>query len=324
MPDLEVLRDLTPQFPPPALDDLVAVVRRRRRRAALTAGAGVAAAAVLTAAVVTGMPGNDRSTDPVVDPTDGQTDDRTAEDLSWAPERIRAEGEPLDFLNGRDGGVEARFWSVCDRAGCDYATAREIHDHRMVQFALEVSVDGHRTSGLFGVNGGPAGRPQSHHLQPFDDDSVFVQDPSRQGGTQERYRLLNADGTTTELTMLPSTAPAAPGPDLVRTSGISTGLARVDETAGIIQRLDLPDSVIQWAETAADELLWGVADGCVVYWQQPGGDFAHRDLDCRAEESPGNPVLWIDGEPRAAAWFTADGWPSLRWAAPITSPWRCT
>ena len=42
--------------------------------------------------------------------------------------------------------------------------------------------------------------------------------------------------------MLPSTAPAAPGPDLVRTSAMSAGLARVDDTAGTIQRLDLPDA----------------------------------------------------------------------------------
>ena len=69
MPDIEVLRDLTPQFPPPALDDLAAVVRRRRRRAALTAGAGALAAVVVVATLLGGMPRNDRSTDPVDDPT---------------------------------------------------------------------------------------------------------------------------------------------------------------------------------------------------------------------------------------------------------------
>ena len=315
MPDLEVLRDLTPQFPPPALDDLAAVLRRRRRRAALTAGAGALAAVVVVATLLGGMPRNDRSTDPVDDPTDG----RTAENQSWSPDRIRAEGEPLDYLKGRDGAPAARFWTVCDLTDCDYTEARDFYRTRPVHFALEVTDDGYRTSGLFGLNGGGPDEPP-HHLQPFDDNSVFVQDWSRQGGTQERYRLLNADGTTTDLTMLPTTAPAAAGPDLVRISAMSAELARVNDTAGTIQRLNLPDAVHSWAEMAADQLLWGVADDCVVYWQQPGGDFTHRDLDCRAEESPGNPVLWIDDEPRAAAWFTAERMAVAEMGGPDYSP----
>ena len=297
MPDIEVLRDLTPQFPPPALDDLAAVVRRRRRRAALTAGAGALAAVVVVATLLGGMPRNDRSTDPVDDPTDG----RTAENQSWSPERIRAEGDTHGGLPGQDGALDARFWSVCDRADCDYGTTGDNYDHRVVHSALEVTVDGYRTSGLFGLNGGPGEIPETH-LQPFNDDTIFVQDKSRHGGTQERYRLLNADGTTTDLTMLPSTAPAAAGPNVVRTSARSAGLARVDEAAGTIQRLDLPDAVFFWAQSAADELLWGIANGCVVYWQQPGGDFTHRDLDCRSPL----PDLGIDDGPRATAWFTAE------------------
>jgi hypothetical protein len=172
----------------------------------------------------------------------------------------------------------------------------------VIHSALEVTVDGYRTSGLFGVNVGPDAWPQIQ-MQYFDEDSVFVQDWSREGGTQERYRLLNADGTTTDLTQLPSTAPAAPGPDVVRTSSPSPRLARVDDAAGTIQHLDLPDAVY-WAQSAADELLWGVgvADGCVVYWQQPGGDFAHRALDCR---SPLAGLMAYSGfEP--AAWMTAE------------------
>lgn len=306
MPDLDVLRDLTPQFPPPGLDDLAAVVRRRRRRAVLTAGAGVAASAVLAAAVMTGVARSDRSMDPVEDPTDG----RTAVDGSWAPDRIRAEGGSLDFLQGREGALAARFWSVCTRPDCDYAKTGDNYDHRVIHSALEVTVDGYRTSGLFGLNGGPGEWPETH-LQPFDGDSVYVQDRTRQGGTQERYRLLNADGTSTELTMLPSAAPAAPGPDVVRHTWLSNGLARVDEAAGTIQRLDLPDGVIvhggrglvAWAESATDKLLWGVdLNGCVVYWQQPSGDFAHRDLECRSPL----PNLFIDDNPRVTAWFTAE------------------
>ena len=297
MPDIEVLRDLTPQFPPPGLDDLAVVVRRRRRRAALTAGIGVVAAAVLTTAVVTGMPGHDRSMDPVDDPTDG----RTVKDVSWAPERIRAEGDTHGILPGQEGALDARFWSVCERPNCDYGTTGDNYDYRVVHSALEVTVNGYRTSGLFDLNGGRAEHPEIQ-LQPFDDDSVFVQDMVRQGGKQERYRLLNADGTTTDLTMLPSTAPAAAGPDVVRTSNMSAGLSRVDDAAGTIQRLDLPDAVFQWAESASDELLWGVANGCVVYWQQPGGDFAHRDLECRSQPTD----LFIDVSLQPAAWFTAE------------------
>ena len=297
MPDIEVLRDLTPQFPPPGLDDLAAVVRRRRRRAVLAAGAGVATAAVLTAAVVTGIPGNDRSMDPVDEPTDG----RTGQDLSWAPEQIRAEGDTHGILPGRDGALDARFWSVCERANCDYGTTGDNYDHRVVHSALEVTVDGYRTSGLFGLNGGPGEVPETH-LQPFDDDTIFVQDMSRHGGTQERYRLLNADGTTTELTMLPSTAPAAAGPDVVRFSSRSEDLARVDEAAGTIQRLDLPPQVHAWAQSATDKLLWGVANGCVLYLQLPGGGFGYRELPCRSRF----PDLWIDDGSRTAAWFTAE------------------
>ena len=107
--------------------------------------------------------------------------------------------------------------------------------------------------------------------------------------------------------MLPTTAPAAAGPDLVRISAMSAELARVNDTAGTIQRLDLPAAVHKLGrDGGGPTAVGGIADDCVVYWQQPGGDFAHRDLDCRAEESPGNPVLWIDDEPRAAAWFTAE------------------
>ena len=275
---------------------------------------------VVVATLLGGMPGNDRSMDPVDDPTDGRTD-RTAEDLSWAPEQIRAEGDTqgtMNFPQGRDGALEARFWSVCERADCDYAEMRigDNYDYRVIHSALEVTVDGYRTSGVFGLNQGPGEWPEIH-LQPFDDDSIYVQDWDRQGGTQWRYRLLNADGTTTDLTLLPSAAPPAPGPDVVRTSFLLggrapvgdsfefAGLARVDEAAGTIQRLDLPDAVFTWADSAADELLWGVGEdgGCVVYWQQPGGEFAHRELDCRSSF----PVLQIAGDDfLPAAWFTAE------------------
>ena len=216
MPDIEVLRELTPQFPPPGLDDLVTVVHRRRRRAALTVGAGALVAVVVVASLIAGVPRSDRSIDPVTDP-DGQTDDRAAEDPSWAPDRIRAEGRSRDYLNGQDGALEARSWRVCGKADCDYAETGDNYDYRVYHAALEVTVDGYRTSSLFSLNGGPGDWPETL-MQPFDDDSVFVQDWDRPGGTEERYRLLNADGSTTELTMLPTTAAPAPGPDVVRTT----------------------------------------------------------------------------------------------------------
>ena len=284
-----------------ATDELTAVVRRRRRRPVLVAGAGAFAAAVVVATLIVVLPRSDRPIDPVVDPTDGRTGGRTAEGHSWTPDRIRAAGGFLDFLTGPDGALEARFWSVCTRANCDYAETGDNYDHRVIHSALEVTIDGYRTSGLFGLNGGPDEWPETH-LQPFDDDTIYVQDRSRAGSTQQRFRLLNADGTTTDLTMLPTTAQAGAGPDVVRTSAVSAGLARVDQAAGTIQRLDLPDAVFGWAESATDELLWGIANGCVVYWQQPSGDFAHRALDCRSPTAD----LDIDRGPRARAWFTAE------------------
>ena len=73
-----------------AIDERATVVRRRRRRAAFTAGAGTLVAVVVVATQMGGMPRSDRSLEPVLDPRDGRTDGRTAEDPSWAPERIRA------------------------------------------------------------------------------------------------------------------------------------------------------------------------------------------------------------------------------------------
>jgi hypothetical protein len=304
MPDLEGLRGLTPQFLPPGLDDLATVVRRRRRRTALTVGAG-ALAAVVVATMLSGMPHSDRTIGPVDDPTDGQSEGQSegqsAEDLDWAPERVRAEGDSHDFSEETDGTLAARWWVACPRDNCDKAEWVDHYNRQEFRSALEVTVDGYRTSGLFDLDGG-AGVWAEIGQQPFDDDSFYVQDWTQQDGTQERYRLLNADGTTTDLTMLPTTAPPAAGP-VVQTTYSSGGLARVDETAGTIQRLDLPDAVSDWAESAADELLWGAAENCVVYWQQPGGNFAHRQLECQA---PDQDPLMIDYVPRATAWFTAD------------------
>ena len=308
MPDLEVLRDLTPQFPPPGLDELAAVVRRRRRRAVLTAGAGALAAVVVVATLIGGMPRSDRSTDPVDDPTDGRTAGRprtspgppTGSAPRATPHRLvggtgrRARGAVLVGL--RESQLRLRRHATGDN-----------YDYRVIHSALEVTVDGYRTSGLFGLNGGPGEIPEIQQ-QPFDDDSIYVQDWGRQGGTQERYRLLNADGTTTELTMLPSTAPPAAGPDMVRTSSGATfgprpGLSRVDDAAGTIQRLDLPAAVYQWAESAADELLWGVARRLRRVLAAAG----RRLRPPRPGLQVPVPDLSIDDDdPRPAAWFTAE------------------
>ncbi len=294
----QAARGLADRVTPPEVDlDAVrgrARTRSRRRTVSL-AGAGALAAVVVVATLIGGMARSDRSTDPVEGPT-GEGD-------SWSPDRIRAEGAPRNLVEGRDGALSARFWMACAKADCDYAWVGDDYDHREFHSALEVTTDGYRSSGLFGLNGGLGEWPEIG-VQPFDDDSIYVQDWNRQGGTQERYRLLNADGTTTDLTMLPSTAPPAAGPDVVRTTFSSGGLARVDEAAGTIQRLDVPDAVYQWAESAADELLWGLANGCVVYWQEPGGDFAQRELECEVVQDP-DPLM-IDDVPRATSWFTAE------------------
>ncbi len=39
-----------------------------------------------------------------------------------------------------------------------------------------------------------------------------------------------------------------------------------------------------------------------MHWQQPGGEFVHRDLDCRSSF----PSLFIDISLQPAAWFTAE------------------
>ena len=116
----QAARGLADRVTPPEVD--LEVVRNRaranRRRTVSLAGAGALAAVVVVATLLGGMPGSDRSTDPVVNPTDGRTDE---ERLAWAPDRIRAEGDPLDYVEGRDGALAARFWSVCERANCDHA-----------------------------------------------------------------------------------------------------------------------------------------------------------------------------------------------------------
>ena len=207
------------------------------------------------------------------------------------------------------------------QADCDYAWVGDDYDHREFHSALEVTTDGYRSSGLFGLNGGLGEWPEIG-VQPFDDDSIYVQDWNRQGGTQERYRLLNADGTTTDLTMLPSTAPPAAGPDVVRTTFSSGGLARVDEAAGTIQRLDLPDAVFVGGGLGGRRAVVGSRRGLRRVLAGASGRLRHRELECNVHADQ-DPLMIDDDEPRATSWFTASGWPSSSWAAASSSPWRC-
>ena len=105
--------------------------------------------------------------------------------------------------------------------------------------------------------------------------------------------------------MLPSTAPPAAGPDVVRTSYSSGGLARVDEAAGTIQRLDLPDAVYQWAESAADELPVGSRQAAASCTGRSRGATSPTVNWSASAPGPGPPDD-RDDEPRATAWFTAE------------------
>ena len=42
-----------------------------------------------------------------------------------------------------------------------------------------------------------------------------------------------------------------------------------------------------------------------MYWQEPGGDFAHRELECNVHPDP-DPLLIDVDAPRATSWFTAE------------------
>ena len=205
----------------------------------------------------------------------------TATVEEWTPERTRAEGSPVEFLAARGpspSGLDAQLYCIgqaiptgspCDRYH-PYDPEEDQH------WALEVTQAGR--SALFDVRGTPwAG--------DFDEDSLLVQDGT---GQAVRFRLLQADGTAVQLRVVSDLAPAIPGPDVMLIEdldGYRSGMIGpdggqvhpylVDDRAGTLQLLDVPEE-IEWWGPNVDELLWG-GNGCRAIWQQPDGSFDHHD-----------------------------------------------
>jgi hypothetical protein len=285
MSDLDRLRELVRQLPPPQYESLVAVARKRRRRSALGVAAGAAAVVVLAVWIAPSLPGVAHTSQPVQQPSPSTVD-------GWTPDRIRAEGERMDYLAYRSGGpspssIDTTLYCtgqpIESGSPCDpYHYDPEQDQH----WSLEVTQGGQ--SALFEVQGRP-------WIGDFDEDSILVEDGSlvQDGTTQAvRYRLLQADGTAVQLRMVSDLAPAIPGPDVMliqdldgyrNPRGIGPDQQEppylVDDGAGTIQPLDVPQEVEWWGPNV-DEALWG-ATGCRVTWQQPDGNFDLHDADCR-------------------------------------------
>ena len=171
----------------------------------------------------------------------------------WTPQRIRAEGSPCGPPRVPKGpsasGLDAHLY--CVASSCAFLDSEANR-----RWALEVT-QGDR-SALFDVSGIPWGRD-------FDDDSILVQDGTDQA---VRFRLLQADGTTVPLRMVSDPVPAVPGPgvmlidplDVYREArwGPAT-VARpylVDDRAGTIRPLDVPEEINSWGPNV-DEFLLG-------------------------------------------------------------------
>jgi hypothetical protein len=144
--------------------------------------------------------------------------------------------------------------------------------------ALEVTQDGR--SALFEVRGGT----HESFARHFDEDSVLVQDRVGQG--PRRTRLVGADGGVQELQVL-EPVPPVPGPGVVviNTAPAYTGtddVFLVDDEAGTLRPLDVPDEEIREWWPDVDEFLWGVSyNDCRVFWAA-AGTMMSRTLDCQA------------------------------------------
>jgi hypothetical protein len=272
--------------------------RRGRRRVALGAAAG-AAAVILSVGIAGGaLSSGERTHPPVQQPSPTESPSSAEE---WTPERTRAEGLPLELLARRSGpspsGLDAQLYCIgepittgspCDRYH-PYDPREDQH------WALEVTQRGR--SALFDVRGTPA-------IGDFDEDSILVQDGTEQA---VRFRLLQADGTAVRLRLLTGRAPAVPGPDVKLIQNLDvyrSGMFgkdgpgwrpyRVDERAGTLQLLDVPEE-IEWWGPNVDEFLWG-GNGCRVIWQQPDGGFDTHDTGCRKPDGHTDPGWnWDDG-----------------------------
>jgi hypothetical protein len=259
--------DLYPQAPAPRPDR-----RRWYRRAVFGAAAAVLLVAVIGVIVRRDEPDAVQPATPA-----------TVEE--WTPEQTRAEGSPVGFLASRNGpspsGLDAEVYCIgpatptgspCDRYH-PYDPEEDQH------WALEVTQGGR--SALFDLRGPP-------WAMDLDEDSILVQDGTARA---VRFRLLQADGTAVQLRVVSDLAPAVPGPDVVLIEdldrfrlgmiGPDGGQVHpylVDDRAGTLQLLDVPEE-IEWWGPNVDQFLWG-GNGCRAIWQQPDGTFEHHDADC--------------------------------------------
>jgi hypothetical protein len=264
--DLDALREITRQLSPPAYDDLVSVARTRRRRSVAAAAAAVAVVVVMAGIATADLRNDQSTTGPLHRPTPTQSPSPD----EWTPERVRDLGTVGESMTATASGLSASQYSVCDGPRCqgNEGPSEAMHS------ALEVTQDGQ--SAVFDV----------HYeiylwFSAFDDNSVLVQDGAEVGA--RRFRLLQADGSAVELELVDGAAPAAPGPGVVAipSSPIIAGsdvLYAVDDRAGTIQRVDVPEAVRYWGPNS-EEFLWGVTDDCRVFWATASSrDF--RPLDC--------------------------------------------
>jgi hypothetical protein len=278
----EAVETLAARTLPPDFAELQRrAARRGRRRAALGVAGG--AAAVIVAVGIAGavLSGGDRSLPPAQQPSPSPTKSPTTSQ-EWTPERIRDEGSIVSDL-GLEGdqalalsGLQAEVYCAGGLACNDFYYPD--FEGRTVHWALNVVQGGE--SALFEVQG----KPEAWY---YDEDSILVHD-----GLDEalRFRLLQADGTTVELSMVDDPAPAVVGSDVVLVRELEVYRRGVfdpdrpndhpylvDESAGTVQPLGVP--AMDWWGTNLEEFLWG-GDGCRVMWQNPDGGFDHHDLDC--------------------------------------------
>ena len=256
------------QLLPPTYGDQVAVARRRRRRFAVAMAAGAAVVALAVGIAQASLFDGTSTEGPDQGPSLSLAE-------SWTPERIRAEGTPMDVVPTTASGLSARQYAVCDGSLCegDSGPLDDMHA------ALEVTQQDQ--SAVFDLH-----YSNVPWVRAFDDDSVLVQDAD---GLHVRYRLLQADGTEEPLQLLDDPAPASPGPGVFVIDDFGSwnigmdgaeDTYLIDERAGTLRPLDVPDEAVRYWGPNVNTFLWGVTDDCRVFWQT-AGTLEHRRFNCQ-------------------------------------------